>query len=201
MIVYGLTMQAKTEEVPVELAAWLLERNTRYLNTIEFKVDVYEVPVVDAAQYQPVAEKYSQLFARRNSTSGISDVSFLFKTQTWTVRIIGGSNADGTLADRNEQTTLPLSAAQRAEIAGLDTNAEQVNELVFGILRKSAEPLKERPTEMMALPADGRWTSEVSMSGAELKGLMGDPNIRDLAAQAIWQKDWDTIKRLKEERS
>ncbi len=54
MIVYGLTMQGKNDEVPVEVAAWLLERNSKYQNSIDFQVDVNPVRPEDAPQYNPL---------------------------------------------------------------------------------------------------------------------------------------------------
>ena len=38
MIVYGLTMQGKSEEIPKEVATWVFDRESKYPN-IEFVID------------------------------------------------------------------------------------------------------------------------------------------------------------------
>ncbi len=202
MIVYGLTMQGKKEEFPVKVVAWLLERNSLYLNTIDFTVDVHEVSPEQAEEYKPIAQKYFQIFGLKNPGFGILHVSFLYGTESWSVKIVGGLDKEGNLADRsNQEVAMSLGAGRRAEIADFDAKAEKISENSFGLLRQPANPLKDKPKEMVSLPPDSRWTSEVSMTGAELGSLLSDPQTKEQAGHAIWQKDWQTLKCLKEERS
>ena len=201
MIVYGLNMQGKKDEVPVEVAQWLLERNPSYLNTIEFQINADPVRPEHASQYEPIAQKYSRLFSHTAPMGGILAVTFPYRTEIWHVRIVGGTNEDGSLTDRTQSATvLPLSAKQRAEIAGWDQSAVQVDEKNTGFLRQADDPLKDHPASMVALPADLRWTSELSLTGQELGDLLTDPTIADQVGRAILSKDWATLRRLTDQK-
>lgn len=201
MIVYGLNMQGKKDEVPVEVAKWLLERNPSYLNTIEFQINADPVRPEHAAQYEPIAQKYSRLFSHTAPMGGILSVTFPYRTEIWHVRIVGGTNADGEITDRTQLATVkPLSAKQRAEIAGWNPIAEEMEGKNTGFLRQADDPLKDHPTAMVALPADLRWTSELWLTGQELSDLLTDPKIGNQVGLAISTKDWATLRRLADEK-
>lgn len=202
MITYGLTMQGKKQEVPAELAAWLLERESQYHTTIEFEVGFQKVRPEHAAKYEPIAEKYFQLFGVRHPMAGILTVSFLYRTEIWFAKIIGGLDEGNNLVDRRFGGTVkPLGMLKREEISGWTPTAEFIEPQGSGLRRKTDNPLLDQPRILVSLPGNSHWTSQFSMTGQELDRLLQNPETRTQAGQAIWQKDWETLRRLKKEQS
>jgi len=199
MIVYGLTMQEKPEQVPKEVATWLLERNSRYPN-VDFTVECRDPHPSQVEEFVSMARKWSRVFSYSPPYYGIGAVSFLYLMQCWNVRIIGGLDEEGNIADRSKVEDIqPFSRELRAEIAGLPPDFERVGEGMIGIPRQDDDAPLEKPTEMISLPPDLRWTSDVSMSGEEFNKLLNDPQTKTEAERAIWEKDWEALKRLKEQ--
>jgi hypothetical protein len=199
MIVYGLTMQEKPEQVPKEVATWLLERNSRYPN-VDFTVECRDPHPSQVEEFVSMARKWSRVFSYSPPDYGIGAVSFLYLMQCWNVRIIGGLDEEGNIADRSKVEDIqPFSRELRAEIAGLPPDFERVGEGMIGIPRQDDDAPLEKPTEMISLPPDLRWTSDVSMSGEEFNKLLNDPQTKTEAERAIWEKDWEALKRLKEQ--
>ena len=198
MIVYGLTMQHKPQEVPTEVAAWVTERNSRY-PAIDFQIEWQKAFPEDA----DLVRKYSRTFGFQGKD--LMSVNFLYPTEYWCVRIIGGINAEGHMVNPSYRGEIKPLGDLRNEIAGyVAGTGEKLSEKGVGILRTEKEPY-EKPV-MVPFPSDYRYTSELSLSGKELQelqeagGLLADPKTRDEAVRAIRAKDWQTLKRLKEER-
>jgi len=183
MIVYHVTMQGREDAVPKEVAAWLVERNSLYPN-IDFSVDCWVPHPAQIEEAAKAARKYERLYHLKSANDGVLTVSFPFLQEWWQIRIIGGLDKDGNILDRSK--------------AGLTSEAEKLNEKLLVILRKDNNPVLEKPTEMVSIPPDFRWTSEVTMSGEQLNDLLSDPEVKEQASQAIWGKDWRTLKRLKD---
>ncbi len=213
MIIYGLTMQGKPEAIPKEVATWLFERNSRYPN-IDFTVDCWDPHPSQVEEFETVARKYSRLYSFWNKfvstrVSGVNVVGFPYLNERWSVKIVGGINQKGEIADLIvDEVRKPLPAALRAEIAGLPitpelpSEVEKINENALGILRKEGDLPLERPTEMIPFPSDFKMTSEFSLSGEEIEkfaqhaGLLLEPDIQKEAERALRAKDWETLKRL-----
>ena len=199
MIVYGLTMQDRPQEVPKEVGIWLLERNVRYPN-VDFTIEYREPYPSEVEELVSMARKYSRIFSYDPPNGGIGMIGFLYLTQRWSVRIIGGLDGEGNIADRSKEGSIrAFSKELRAEIAGLPSDAKRAGEGVIGIPRQDDDVPLEKPAEMISLPSDLRWTSTVSMSGKELDNLLSNPDTDIEVKRAIWEKDWETLKRLKEQ--
>ncbi|MFH1559769.1 MAG: hypothetical protein ABIC19_04660 [Patescibacteria group bacterium] len=195
-------MQGKAEEVPKEVATWLLERNSRYPN-IDFTVDCWDPHPSQIEEFETTARKYSRLYSLNASLHGVLLVIFPYLRQSWNVKIVGGLDDKENIADRAKVENIkPLSVQLRAEIAGLPKleELEQISDEMIGLARKKGDEPLEKAIEMTPLPSDLRWTSEVSMSGEEFNELLSDPMTKKEAERAIWEKDWETLKRLKEQR-
>lgn len=203
MIVYDVTIQGRPDGVPKEVAIWLLERNSLYPN-IDFIVGCWEPSLSDTIQWEEEARKYSRIFVKDQSMFwGISLVIFPYLSQFWTVRIVGLINEQGEILSPENpayEEGRQLSMKLRFEIAAVPEpqEVEMYGDHKLGLPRKENEPVLEAPGVMMLLPPDFRWTSEVSMSGEELGKLLNDPQTGSQTARAIWEKDWETLKHLKE---
>lgn len=204
-------MQDKPQQVPEEVAVWLLERNARY-PMIDFKIDYsdYTNPETETAR-----QKYSRLY---NGTPtglpghGVGTVSFLYLKESWFVRIIGGTDAEGNIADMSiprdsddvRRSVDGLSAEQRAEISDMPSldSLDHIQERTYGLPRIPGEPVQDRGT-LVDLPADMFWKSDFQISGAELADLFhGQPTERKTEIiEALSRKDYETAKRLLEQRN
>lgn len=202
MVIYGLTMQDKPHLVPKEVAEWLFDRVARYPN-IEFKIDMWEPHIqseAERAEYEHQVRSYVRYCVLDNKNRGVSSVLFPYLSQGWQVRIIGGTDKDGNIIDhRAGLDTLPLRPKLRAEIAGVDDATNLVESDGFIGVPRRGEDMPDSP-EFVAFEADGSMTSELSMTGKEFADLLSDPKTKDEASQAIWAKDWATLKRLKEQK-
>ena len=201
MIIYGLTMQGKSEEVPQEVATWVLTREMLYPN-INFIIDCQEPHRFQVEQFAFMAKKYARFFWKSRPEGGTEVVIFSYVRESWQIRIVGGLDQDENIADLSKEKNIrPLPRDLRNKIAGLPLDTVRVNEKEEGVLREKNDIPLERPLEMVPLLPEGRYTSEVSMSGEELGELLSDPIIGKAAERAIWDKDWETLKRLKEQGS
>lgn len=216
MITYGLRMQERRDEVPKEVATWLIERNLRYPK-INFTVDCHEPHSSQIEEFVFVARRYSRLYVFwrgfvSTRVSGVNIVVFPYLSEQWTVKIVGGINKKGEIADLTiDESRRSLPPSVRAEIAGLPVVAnlpsdmEKVSEDCVGVLRKKDDPPLDRPTEMIPLLADGRYTSKLSLSGEELDyltkfaPLIKNPATREEATTLFYKKDWEALKRLAEQ--
>jgi len=216
MITYGLRMQERPDAVPKEVAVWLAERNLRYPK-INFTVDCHEPHSSQKEEFASMARQYSRLyiFWKGFVSTRVSDVNivvFPYLSEQWTIKIVGGINEKKEIADLTiDEVRRSLPASVRAEIAGLPVVAdlppdmEKVNENCVGILRQKEDMPLDKPTEMIPLSADGRYASELSLSGEELNHLtefaplLENPATREEATNLFYKKDWETLKRLKEQ--
>jgi len=203
MIVYGLTMQGKQEAAPEEVATWLLERNSRYPN-IDFTVECSELNPSEKTKWRDEAVKYSRIFVKDEFMHwGISEVIFPYLSQIWEVRITGLIDDQGEILNPESPEYMgghKLPPKLRLEIAGVpEPELVKMYDHKLGLPRKKHEPVLEEPKVMIPLPHGLRWTSEVSMSGEEFNKLLSDPRTKEEAERAIWNKDWETLKRLKEQ--
>jgi hypothetical protein len=209
MIIYGTTMQGKYDAVPKEVAEWVQDRNARYPK-IDFKIEYEEPRAEQMAEYGSIAKKYMRYYGFGKGLFGVTDVFFPYLTQYWIIRIIGGVDKDGNIIDRDspafDNTALqPLGPGLRAEIAGIASGSGLLDTLVaigesaMGLPR-NGEALAD-PLELVPLTPDFRKTSELTLSGEEFSKLMNDPDTGDEAQRAVWAKDWETLKRLKEKRN
>lgn len=200
MIVYGLSMKGRPEEVPSEIAPWLFERNTRY-PAIDFTLECSEAHPEQAEEFAGIARQYSQLFGF-SRFGGVSSVTFPYLNEMWHVRIVGGLDPDKNIVNSSfKGEIMPLGDILRNEIAGYspDKGAVRLSEEGVGIPRAQNEPVSVKPTSMVPFPSDLRWTSEVSMSGKEFGELLTNPKTQSEAEKAIWAKDWKAMERLKEQ--
>ena len=165
-----------------------------------------------------MARKYSRLhsfWSKFVSTrvSGVNVVVFPYLSEQWFVKIVGGINQKGEIADLSvDEVRSPLPAALRAEIAELPvvpelpSEIEKINENILGIIREKDNLPLERPNEMIPFSPDGKWTSDFSLSGDEIEKfaesakLLLDPAIQKEAESAIRAKDWEKLKQLKAQR-
>ncbi len=217
MIVYGLTMQGKAEEIPKEVATWVFERESKYPN-IEFVVDCWNPHSSQIDEFKSMARKYSRFYSFWSKfvstrVSGINVVVFPYLSEQWLVKIVGGINQKGEIADLSaDEVRHPLPAALRAEIAELPivpelpSEIEKINENVLGLIREKDNLPLERPSKMIPFSPDWRWTSEFSLSGDEIEKfaesakLLLDPAIQKEAECAIRAKDWEKLKQLRAQR-
>lgn len=206
MIIYGISMQDKPHQVPEEVAVWLLEQNVRYPN-IDFKIDYSEFA---GAETEEVRKKYSRTWNGAPtglSGHGVGTVGFLYLRETWFIKIIGGLDAEGNIADMSiardsddpKRSIAGLSAELRAEISTMPPleDLEEISEKLYGLPRKQGESVQERGT-LIEVPADMSWKSDFMISGAELADLFhGQPSERKTQiVEALSRKDYETAKRL-----
>jgi len=138
---------------------------------------------------------------------GLSGVNFPYPGQNWSIRIIGGVDKDGNIVDVNaEKSAGGFSPELRREISGIPENVELVSQesewwATVGVPFKSDEaPIT--PTEYVPLDADGRWTSELTMSPDEILDVVDGPRTerKEALVKAISEKDWETARRLLKQR-
>jgi hypothetical protein len=213
MIIYGISMQGKKEEIPTEVAEWLIRRMEKYPN-VDFKIDQDEMIGLDPKQREQMLEqmkKFSRIFHPEHKTSGekgVLAVVFPYKNEIWRVKITGGLDDNGNIIGRsdpefNEKIKRGLPAELRNEIAGLieEKNVEKIQlgekEGPMAKVREEDEPLLSEPAEFIPFPSDMRWTSEVSMSGEQFNDLMEDPETKEQTKKALYEKDWDTLRELR----
>ncbi len=212
MIIYGLRMQGKSNLVPKEVAEWLVERNSRYPK-IDFEINCLEPHPSEKEKLESTARKYSKIYGFNAPLRGVGAVSFPYLSQYWVVRVIGGLDKKGEIADKNDPNYLdnfggPLPVSLRAEIVALPdlSTLEKIEDKAMGVLRKENEPVLKEPKEFIPLIPDGRYTSELSISGADFEPFVEfvplleseDTNIREEALRLYYKKDWEALKRLKD---
>ncbi len=208
MIIYGLTMQGKPEAVPKEVTTWLLERNSRYPD-IDFIIDCWDPHPSQVEEFETAARKYSRLYSFNGPLGGVGQILFPYLSQSWSVKIVGGLDKKGEIADKSDPNYLenfggPLPVALRADIVALPdfSTLEKVSDKVMAVPRKENEPVLNAPEELVSLPSDFKMTSEFSLSGEEIEkfaqyvSLLLEPDIQKEAERAIRAKDWETLKRL-----
>ena len=213
MIIYGHTMQGKKEEVPDDIAKWLIGRIEKYPN-VDFTIDYDEMIGLDPKQREDLLEqmkKFSRIFLPEHKTAGekgVQTVVFPYQSEIWRVKITGGLDEHGNIIGRsdpeiNEKLKRGLTAGLRNKIAGL-TEEEHVEKIMLdgkegppAKVREVDEPLRNRPNELVPFPSDMRWTSELSMSGEQFNDLMQDPGVRERAKEALYEKDWDALRELR----
>jgi len=183
MINFGITMQDVPNELPAEVALWLLERDNRYPD-VEFKVDFWDVEDIEFDQQENLRQRFSRLIHLRGSGAPLT-VSFKFQKQNWSIRIIGD-----------------LTASQRVEIAQMPTTGgyEDLTETTIGIPLKPDEVPGEG-TEFV--PVEPHYfTKGLVISGAEILDVTsGNPTERKSAiVKAMSEKDWDKAKELLRQR-
>lgn len=183
MINFGITLQDATNELPAEVALWLLERDDRYPDT-EFKVDYWDVEDLNLDQNEKMRQKFSRLIHLFLGGKPLT-VRFLFPKQNWSIRIIGD-----------------LNFTQRAEIAQMPKEGyyEVLNETTYGVLLKPDE-VPSDGTEFV--PVEPHYSTKgLVMSGAELLDITtGNSTERKSAiVKAMSEKDWDKAKELLNQR-
>jgi hypothetical protein len=209
MISYGLTMQDKPHEVPEELAKWILERNARYPN-VEFKIDCLDRDRSHVDTNESTTKELVVFYGI--SGLGVTTVTFSYPTQSWSVRTIGGVDSAGNIvsAYADVESVGPLPRDLRAEIAGLPKKTKVVSKrpgstVVVMDSKENPGTPSETPLRMVPLTADVLWTSELSLSGGEFEyltefePLLYNPATREEAIRLFYKKDWEALRRLKEQ--
>ncbi len=207
MIIYGLTLQDKPQEVPEEVATWLLEQQARY-PLIDFQINYSNY---SDAEIDDGRRKYSRSWnGKPNEGFGPKGISFHFLRESWHINVVGGRDASGDIADLSippdstdpRRSVAPLGARLRAEITTMPPldKMEPLGEEGFGLLRTA--PAEERPLTMVSFPPDIFMTSELSMSGAEFADLLhGEPTERKTQiVEAVSAKDWEQARTLLKQR-
>ncbi|MBI5135467.1 hypothetical protein HZA86_04530 [Candidatus Uhrbacteria bacterium] len=215
MLIYGITMQGKKEEVPSDVAAWLVDRMKKY-PTVDFTIDRDEMTRLSPQHREQTAElmkKFSRFFYPEHKTrgeNGVLIVVFPYQNEIWSVRITGGLDGEGNIIGRsdpeiNTKLKRPLPAQLRNDIAGLteEKNIEQVqvggNEGFRAKVRREDEPLLSEPREFFPLPAELKWLSEMTMSGEQFNNLMSSPEKKERVVKALYEKDWGALRKLRGE--
>lgn len=212
MITYGLRMQERADAIPKDVAEWLKERNALYPN-INFHVNCWEPSSSEKTEWEENARKYSRIFVKDGGFGwGISDVFFPYLDQVWAIKIIGLANEKGEILhpeNSEYENGVSLPPHLRFEIAGVPPveMLEKFNHSL-GLPRKENEPVLKEPKEFVLFTPDGRWTSELLISGADFEPFVEfapllkdeDPNIREEALRLYYKKDWKSLRRLKERR-
>ena len=202
MISLGTSLQ-HTEEIPVEVAEWLRERNEKYPG-VNFKVDKWEVRDVDAEQeakgMRAIREKYAKSYSFK--MGGTFFVNFLYGQESWMVHIIGAVNDAGeirntfTIPEGEEGRAFhPLPPQLRNEIAGLvreqaervDTKSSMEKEVVmYAEPRTEATPFRERPETLGRTEYDARYTAAMRFeSGKAFQETLDDPERRQALADYL----------------
>lgn len=208
MITLGVYLQ-HTDEIPKEVAEWLVERNAKYPG-VNFIVDRHEVREVDRPieerGMRNVREQYAKWFGPFGTFAdaehfSVLTVGFLYGQETWIVRITGVVNEKGEI--KNTQTveegekTTPLPPKLRNEIAGFDPKAnewlgdswerlypEGGRKAMYAERRSEATPFRERPEAFTKVEWDFRKTG-LTMTGKEFMDAVNDPERREVLERQI----------------
>ncbi len=183
MISFGITMQDAPNELPAEVAIWLLERAERYPD-VEFKVDYWDIPDEEVDFNNKLRLRFSRLIELRGWGAPLT-VRFVYPKQSWFVRIIGD-----------------LTPMKRTEIAEMPPEGEYevLSPKLVGIPFKSGEVPSD---EVEFVPVEPHiFMTGLVMTGAELLDITtGQPTERKKAImEAMVQKDWDKAKQLLKQR-
>jgi hypothetical protein len=209
-------MEGQKEEVPTDVAKWLINRMEKY-PTVDFTIDRDEMMGLDPQQQEQLAEqmkKFSRIFLPEHKTSGekgVLTVIFPYQNEIWRIKITGGLDAEGNIIGRsdpeiNEKLKSPLPPKLRNEIAGLteEKNIEQIQledkEGPMAKVREESEPLLNEPGEFVPFPAEMIWTSKISIHGEQFNDLTKDPEIREQTKQALYEKDWDKLRKIRNDK-
>ncbi|MCU0653038.1 MAG: hypothetical protein MUD10_02155 [Candidatus Pacebacteria bacterium] len=170
-IIFGASMQGRKRAVPKELYLWLSERNQKYSN-IRFQIEVFEPINEEEKDVYARQSKYSIIYNRK--ILGVSAVIFPFVGARWIVRIIGGRDGKGNIAEPGKSTSA-LGIVLRREISGFPADPtpdmEQIDRFVWGVVRKESDKVSQK-SEMVVLAPDGEWASEFSVTGQQLKDIV-----------------------------
>ena len=183
MINFGITLQDAPNELPAEVAIWLLERDERYPE-VEFKVEYDNIPENEIEHHEKLRKRFSHLIELRSSGVPVS-VRFILPEQSWWVRFIGD-----------------LTALERVEIAEMpkEGSYEVLSPKLVGIPLKSDEVPSD---EIEFIPVEPHfYTTGLVMTGVELLDIThGQPTERKTAiVKAMSEKDWDKAKQLLRQR-
>jgi hypothetical protein len=213
MIIYGTSMQDRNEEIPKDVAEWLINKIEKYPN-VDFMINHDEMIGLDNALRGQLAELmkgFSRIFIPERKThgkNGVRTVVFPYTNEIWRITITGGLDADGNIIGRSDpeisaKIKRNLPPELRNEIAGLD-EIHTIDEIqldgrgaLFAKAREEGEPLMNKPEELIPFPYDIKWTSEVNMTGEQFTNLMQDPETREQTRKAIEEKDWDSLRELR----
>lgn len=182
MISFGLTMQDRANELPAEVAIWLLERNDRYPG-VDFRVEYWDVHDDDVEEHTKKWQRFSRLLRLRGRNEPLM-ICFMYPRQKWGVRIIA-----------------LLTPEKRREIAQMPEYAEEISRddygVTLGIPLKSNEAPNDR-VEFVPVEPHMYMTSSLSMSGAELLDLVSGSRDKhkDAILKAMSEKSWDEAKKL-----
>lgn len=189
MINFGITLQDQANELPAEVAVWLLERNDCYPD-VEFKVDYWDIHDDEADEHEKLRQRFSRMIQLRGGAAPLT-VTFMYPKQNWHVRIIGN-----------------LTAMERVEIAQMPkaTDYEEVSRNEVGQLTAVGIPLKsdEVPNDCLEfVPVEPHiYMTGLTMSGAELLDIVHGSRTerKDAIVKAMSEKNWDEAKELLKQR-
>jgi hypothetical protein len=205
MIIFGLSLQHRDPKIPKEVADWLRERAAKYSKEVDFAVNYSGLEShtpEQVEQYRELVKKYSRFFNMRGPA--VMSVTFPYLNESWNVKIIFGADKDGNVIPQGDPNMMEKwdhkkTNELRNEIAGLpsEDQIEKVQNENLGEKRREGEPAIDVPREYVEFQPEFKMTSEVSMSGEQYAELANDPATKDELSRAIYEKDWETVKRLK----
>lgn len=106
--------------MPREVQNWVNERNALYPKIV-FKVSVRAPHRTLTATFAEQAQIYKKMYAFDKSYPSVRSVIFPYPHEEWSVRIVGGLNANNEITDdfSPESLQFPLPAKLRGEIANI----------------------------------------------------------------------------------
>lgn len=190
MINFGITLQDRPNELPLEVAVWLLERNEKYPD-VQFKVDFFDIrglPDNYPGKHEALRLQFAQLIHMRANNDPLT-VTFMYPGQNWGIRIIGN-----------------LTPEERRKIADMPDDVMEVHRdergnPTMGVPFKSNENPPEG-IELVSVEPDMHMTGFV-VSAAEFQDIvLGERTERKEAImQAMTEKNWEKAKELLKQRN
>jgi hypothetical protein len=190
MINFGITLQDRPNELPLEVALWLLERNEKYPD-VQFKVDFFDIggmPDGYPEKHEALRLQFSQLIHMRANNDPLT-VVFMYPGQNWSMRIIGN-----------------LTPEERREIAQIPEDVVEIprdepgNPTMGVPFRSDERPVED--IEFVPVEPDMHMTG-FAVSAAEFQDIvLGERTERKEAImQAMSEKNWEKAKGLLKQRN
>lgn len=107
-------------QIPEEVLEWVKEREALYPK-VTFQIRVWTPHVTEKEIFVILASKYKKIYSFAKSYPGVLAVGFPYAHERWSVKIIGGFDADNAITEDSSPENLqhPLPATLRGEIANV----------------------------------------------------------------------------------